>query len=73
MRAPLAFLLGRLNFHDDFREFHADPDRGNVFITAIPKSDKLPYSEVTFLVSPDFVIHWLSVNGQEGSQLRICF
>jgi outer membrane lipoprotein carrier protein len=67
MRAPLAFLLGRLNFENDFREFRAQPDRDNVFITAIPKSDKMPYSEVTFLVSPDFVIHWLSVKGQDGT------
>jgi outer membrane lipoprotein carrier protein len=74
MRAPLAFLLGRLNFHDDFREFHQQPDgRGNVFITAIPKSDKLPYTEVTFLVSPDSVIHYLSVKGQEGSVTEFTF
>ncbi len=76
MRAPLAFLLGRLNFHDDFREFRAQPDqpgRGTVFLTAIAKSDKLPYSEVTFLVSPDFVIHYLSVKGQEGSVTEFVF
>jgi outer membrane lipoprotein carrier protein len=76
MRAPLAFLLGRLNFHDDFREFRAQPDqpeRGTVFLTAIPKSDKLPYSEVTFLVTPDFVIHYLSVKGQEGSVTEFVF
>ncbi len=76
MRAPLAFLLGRLNFHDDFREFRAQPDqpaRGTVFITAIPKSDKLPYSEVTFLVAPDFVIRYLSVKGQEGSVTEFVF
>jgi outer membrane lipoprotein carrier protein len=79
MRAPLAFLLGRLNFHDDFREFRAhqtQPDQpapGTVSITAVPKSDKLPYSEVTFWVSPDFVIHHLSVKGQEGSVTEFVF
>jgi outer membrane lipoprotein carrier protein len=73
MRAPLAFLLGRLNFDKDFREFRTQPDRANLFITAIPKSDKLPYTEVTFLVSPDFVIHWLRVNGQDGSTLEFVF
>jgi outer membrane lipoprotein carrier protein len=73
MRAPLAFLLGRLNFQDDFREFRTQPDRDNVFITALPKSDKLLYSEVKFLVSPDFVIHWLSVTGQEGSTNEFVF
>ena len=73
MRAPLAFLLGRLNFHDDFREFRSQPDRENMFITAIPKSDKLPYTEVTFLVSPDSVIHYLSVKGQDGSVTEFTF
>ena len=73
MRAPLAFLLGRLNFQSDFREFHTQPDRENIFITAIPKSDKLPYSEVTFLVSPDSVIHWLRVKEQDGSTIEFTF
>jgi outer membrane lipoprotein carrier protein len=73
MRAPLAFLLGRLKFKDDFREFRSEPDRENVYITAIPKSDKLPYSEVTFLVSPDSVIHDLKVKGQDGSITEFVF
>ncbi|HLX46671.1 MAG TPA: outer membrane lipoprotein carrier protein LolA [Bryobacteraceae bacterium] len=73
MRAPLAFLLGRLNFQDDFREFRTEPDRDNIFITALPKSDKLPYTEVKFLVSPDFVIHWLSVTGVDGSTTEFVF
>jgi outer membrane lipoprotein carrier protein len=73
MRAPLAFLLGRLNFADDFKQFVARPDRENTFITATPKSDKLPYNEVTFLVSPDSVMHWLSVKGDGGSVLEFVF
>jgi outer membrane lipoprotein carrier protein len=74
MRAPLAFLLGRLNFHDDFRDFRQEPDgRGSLFITAIPKSDKLPYTEATFLVSPDSVIHYIEVKGQEGSVTEFTF
>lgn len=75
MRAPLAFLLGRLNFNNDFREFSALPDgRGNVFITAVPKSDQMPYSQVSFLVSPnDSVIHWLRVRGQDGSETEFVF
>ena len=73
MRAPLAFLLGKLNFKDDFKEFRLEPDRENFFVTAIPKSDKLPYSEVTFLVSPDSVIHYLKVRGQDGSITEFVF
>jgi outer membrane lipoprotein carrier protein len=76
MRAPLAFLLGRIHFNDDFREFKAmpDPDGDHLFITATPKSDKLPYSEVTFLVSPDSsVIHWIRVVNQDGSREEFVF
>jgi len=73
MRAPLAFLLGKLNFKDDFKECRAEPDRENFFITAIPKSDKLPYSQVVFLVSPDAVIHYLKVLGQDGSITEFVF
>jgi outer membrane lipoprotein carrier protein len=73
MRAPLGFLLGRLNFQEDFGKFLAKADGANALITAIPKSDKMPYTEVTFLVSPDSVIHWLSVKGQDGSVMEFTF
>jgi len=73
MRAPLAFLLGRLDFKKDFREFRARAEDGGVFITAIPKSDKLPYTEVSFLTAPDFSIRRLEVKGQDNSVLRFTF
>ncbi len=74
MKAPLAFLLGHLQFHDDFREFRSRPEDGGVFITAIPKSDKLPYTEVSFLTGPDFAIRKLVVkNGQDASVLEFLF
>jgi outer membrane lipoprotein carrier protein len=73
LRAPLAFLLGRLHFADDFREFQAHPENGGVFITAIPKSDKLPYTEVSFLAAPDGSIHRLEVKGQDNSLLEFSF
>ncbi len=73
MRAPLGFLLGKLRFENDFREFHALPDGPSTFITAIPKSDKLPYTEVTFLIDPNFTIRWLIVKGTDGSQLEWAF
>jgi outer membrane lipoprotein carrier protein len=73
MRAPLAFLLGRLDFNKDFREFRAHTEDGGLFITAIPKSDKLPYSEVSFLTAPDFTIRRLEVKNQDNSVLRFAF
>src|SRR6266699_2392579 len=73
MRAPLAFLLGRLEFNKDFREFRAHAEDGGVFITAIPKSDKLPYSEVSFLAGTDFTIRRLAVKAQDNSLLQFTF
>jgi outer membrane lipoprotein carrier protein len=73
MKAPLAFLLGKLQFAKEFREFRTQQDGPSTFITAIPKSDKMPYTEVTFLVDPNFTIRWLNVKGQDGSQLDFAF
>ena len=73
MRAPLAFLLGQLKFSDDFREFRSHAEGDGVFITAIPKSDKLPYTEVSFLAAPDHSIRRLEVKGQDGSVLQFTF
>ncbi|HXP88086.1 MAG TPA: outer membrane lipoprotein chaperone LolA [Bryobacteraceae bacterium] len=73
MRAPLAFLLGRLNFHDDFSKFRASPQGEQVFLTALPKSGKMPYSEVSFLTGADFVIHRLVVKEQDNSLLDYTF
>jgi outer membrane lipoprotein carrier protein len=73
MRAPLAFLLGKLDFARDFKEYHSQPDQGGLFITAIPKSDKLPYTEVSFLAMPDSTIRRLEVKGQDNSTLQFTF
>lgn len=73
LRAPLAFLLGKLNFNEDFREFRSHTEEGGVYITAIPKSDKLPYSEISFLAAPDNSIRRLEVKGQDNSLLTFVF
>jgi outer membrane lipoprotein carrier protein len=73
LKAPLAFLLGHLQFNDDFKEFRARSEDGGVYITAIPKSDKMPYAEVAFLAGPDFAIHHLIVTGQDHSLLEFFF
>jgi len=73
MRAPLAFLLGGLEFQKDFKEFRAKSADEGVFITAIPKSDKYPYSEVSFLTTPDFTIRRLVVKYENNSTLEFTF
>jgi len=69
MRAPLAFLMGRLDFRRDFREFRTYQEGRNTYIVATPKSDKAPYTQVAFVVNPQFQIEMLRVNGQDESIL----
>jgi outer membrane lipoprotein carrier protein len=74
MRAPLAFLLGKLDFRKDFDHFAVSAgDGGGTTITALPKSDKLPYRQVEFTVTPQFEIRKLNVAAQDGSVLSYGF
>lgn len=67
LRAPLAFLLGKLDFYRDFRKFESRPDAGGTWIVAEPNSPNLPYSSVEFLVAPDAHIARLRIMGQDHS------
>jgi outer membrane lipoprotein carrier protein len=61
MRAPLAFLMGRLDFDRDFKEFRTRPEGEDLYVAATPKSDRAPYSMVEFLLTPDGRIRMLKV------------
>lgn len=73
MKAPLAFLLGEVNFERDFGEYHSKPQDGAALITALPKSDKFPYTEVTFLIAPDSTIRRLEVKLQTNDLMVFTF
>lgn len=73
MRAPLAFLLGKLNFDKEFRNIQSSPDGAGTRITAEPKSDNLPYSRVEFVVTPANVIRQVKVTGFDKSILDFSF
>ncbi|MBZ5621488.1 MAG: outer membrane lipoprotein carrier protein LolA [Acidobacteriia bacterium] len=73
MRAPLAFLLGRLNFDKEFRNLHARPEGADTRIVGEPKTDNLPYSEVQFLVTRDFRIRQVKVTGFDNAVLDFTF
>ena len=73
MRAPMAFLLGRLEFEKDFKDFRIAAENASTRITAAPKSDKMPYREVAFLVGQDLRIERLIVTGQDASVLDFTF
>lgn len=73
LRAPLAFLMGKLDFNRDFREFRYRVENGEYHIVAKPKSEKAPYSEVEFIVTPDYAIRELAVTGHDKSLMRFRF
>jgi outer membrane lipoprotein carrier protein len=73
MRAPLAFLLGRLRFEKDFQNFQSRQEGTDTWITAEPKSPDLPYTKVEFLVTPQYQIRRLQVTGQDLSLMDFQF
>jgi outer membrane lipoprotein carrier protein len=75
MRAPLAFLLGKLNFEKEFRNLQARPEGAGAGtrITAEPKTANLPYSAVEFVVTTENRIREVKVTGFDNSILDFTF
>ena len=73
MRAPLAFLLGKLNFQKEFRNLEGRPEGTGSRIKAEPKTDNLPYSAVEFVVGADSRIKEVKVTGYDHSILEFSF
>ena len=73
MRAPLAFLLGRLHFEKDFQNFQSRPEGADTWISAEPKSPDLPYTKVEFQVTPEAMIRRVQVTGQDLSVVDFQF
>jgi outer membrane lipoprotein carrier protein len=61
MQAPLAFLLGKLNFDKEFKNLQARPEGGDLRITGEPKNENLPYSSVDFVVNSQNQIRKLRI------------
>ena len=73
MRAPLAFLLGKLDFQKEFRNLQGKAEGPDTRITAEPKTDTLPYSAVEFVVSAEQRIKVVKVTGFDHSLLEFRF
>jgi len=73
MRAPLAFLLGKLNFEKEFRNITGTVEEAGTRVQAEPKSGNLPYSAVEFLVAADGRIKQVKVTGFDHSILDFAF
>lgn len=72
-RAPLAFLLGKLDFSRLFRDFELIESGGATVIRALPKSDRVPYTSVEFGVSGQGEIQRLKVVNGDGSVTEYAF
>ncbi len=73
MRAPLAFLLGKLDFAKEFRNFEVKREGANYILNATAKDDKLPYEKVEMLIAPVYTIRRLVIHGQDQSILTFQF
>jgi outer membrane lipoprotein carrier protein len=73
MRAPLAFLLGKLDFKKEFKSFQTRVEAGDSWIAAEPKSATLAYSRVEFLATPEGQIRRVRITGQDQSKLDFAF
>ena len=73
MRAPLAFLLGRLDFDKEFRNIQTRAEGADTRILAEPKTDNLPYSAVEFVVTPENRIREVKVARFDKSILSFTF
>jgi len=73
LRAPMAFLLGKLNFYKEFGGFSERSDGVDTWLTAEPDALNVPYSKVEFLITPEARIRRLRVTGDDLSILDFAF
>lgn len=73
MRAPLAFLLGKLNFSKEFRNIQGTPEGSGMRIKAEPKTENLPYSAVEFVITDQALIREVKVTAFDKSILDFTF
>lgn len=73
MRAPLAFLLGKLELKKEFRDFAVQEQAEGTLLNASAKNDRLPYKSVAMLVAGDGSIRQLQVAGRDESLLSYVF
>jgi outer membrane lipoprotein carrier protein len=77
VRAPLAFLLGKLDFAKEFKSFQTRSEGGNagndMWIVAQPKSENLAWSQVEFLATPEGRIRHVRITLQDQSKLDYTF
>jgi outer membrane lipoprotein carrier protein len=72
MRAPMAFLLGKLDLKREFKSFETRPAPAGTWLVA-QAGDKLPYEKVEMLIGQNFEIQSLSIDSRDQSVLTFQF
>jgi outer membrane lipoprotein carrier protein len=73
MRAPLAFLLGRMDMKKEFRDFSVHTGDGGSWLDASAKTERVPYERVEMLIAGDGSVRQLKVVGRDQSLLDFRF
>jgi outer membrane lipoprotein carrier protein len=73
MRAPMAFLLGRLELKKEFSSFNTRAAEGGTWLEAAPKNNQVPYEKIEMLIAADGSIHQLKIQGRDESLLSFLF
>jgi outer membrane lipoprotein carrier protein len=73
MRAPLAFLLGKLELKKEFRDFQVRQQPDGALLSALPRTDRLPYRAIEMLIDDNGSIRQLQVAGRDESLLSYVF
>ena len=72
-RAPLAFLLGKLDFHREFGDLALRSAGDLLVIDALPRNGRLPYAKVEFSLTPEGEIRRVVVTGTDQSVMDFGF
>lgn len=73
-RAPLAFLLGRLDFSKEFGPITSRVTADAIELVAPPRSERDPFTQVVFHVAPKtFEIRHILVTGRDGMVTEFAF
>lgn len=72
-RAPLAFLIGRLDLRRTFSTFELEAAAPRFRLSAWPKSDRMPFTRVDFFLTEEFRIDHLVIHQVDGTAMGFRF
>lgn len=72
-RAPLAFLLGRLDLRKTFGAFELEREGGEVRLSAWPRNDRMPFTRVDFWLGAEFEIRRLVIHQIDATAMEFRF